>query len=175
MQIFFKKGLRADVWCNLAVLIRVLYHPQILVYHFWLPHAIPQFLSWHPMMLYMLSVAPQRHWPSLYVTINSLKASIKSVVQVLRHKAIQCMSSPFSPVLHTLPFFPTALEYSTITLPVFLLLPVQRWQPWDRDERRHKFRTFVMKQNWVAELIPPLFWHNSELNCHRQCVVVGIV
>lgn len=105
MQIFFKKGLRADVWCNLAVLIRVLYHPQILVYHFWLPHAIPQFLSWHPMMLYMLSVAPQRHWPSLYVTINSLKASIKSVVQVLRHKAIQCMSSPFSPVLHTLPFF----------------------------------------------------------------------
>lgn len=93
MQIFFKKGLRADVWCNLAVLIRVLYHPQILVYHFWLPHAIPQFLSWHPMMLYMLSVAPQRHWPSLYVTINSLKASIKSVVQVLRHKAIQCMSS----------------------------------------------------------------------------------
>lgn len=30
---------------------------------------------------------------------------------------------------------------------LFLLLPAQRWQPWDREERRHQFRSFVTKRH----------------------------
>lgn len=66
----------------LAVLIHVWHHPCIFC-HSWLLQAVPQFLSWHPIMSFRSTKTQCNSWPSQYFSVNAFKANIASAVLFL--------------------------------------------------------------------------------------------